>query len=174
MIDLREIQHKALEGGVGDELQKFLVPTFIVTDEDRASEAKFQATIRQTGLESWGWDFGPLRHHDGSPQEMSTGSPRRNSTQRTGQHIAARSLAEPARSGKPRGSDPQNSKADFSKKVGQHRWLRIMVFLLAGWVQREGALEREQSTLSFNSIGEGNLHEIFHVFCLELNGIPYV
>ena len=49
-----------------------------------------------------------------------------------------------------------------------------MVFLLAGWVQREDALEHEQSTLSFNSIGEGNLHEIFHVFCLELNGIPYV
>ena len=66
MIDLREIQHKALEGGVGDELQKFLIPTFIVTDEDRASEAKFQATIRQTGLESWGWNFGPLRQHDGS------------------------------------------------------------------------------------------------------------
>ena len=49
-----------------------------------------------------------------------------------------------------------------------------MVFLLAGWVQREGALEREQSTLSYNSIDEGILHEIVHVSCLELNGMPYV
>jgi hypothetical protein len=49
-----------------------------------------------------------------------------------------------------------------------------MVFLLAGWVQREGALKREQSTLGFNSIDEGILHEIVHVLCLELNGIHYV
>jgi hypothetical protein len=46
-----------------------------------------------------------------------------------------------------------------------------MVFFLAGWVQREGAFEREQSTLSFNSNDKWVLHEIVHVFCLELNGM---